>query len=96
MHPRGTFAGAWIYYRNSYKECARPYVPYPWPPNPFPTGRALAVRQLTALWHTLSRDEQQAWRPYARLYTLPCYTAFIKYNMRRFAHGLSFQTSPPN
>ena len=81
---RGRLAATYTYAGNRYGRYAYPYVDRTRPPDPNPTAQRLAVREITALWQSLTLSQQRAWNGYAIRRRLTRYAAFVALNLARY------------
>jgi hypothetical protein len=95
MRTSGMVGRKWIYWTNRYGSYVRDYPDGPKPPDPPHNVPGMWPGNLTAIWHAMSAPAQRAWTPYAKLYQLPTYQAFMKCNITRTANGLPPVTVPP-
>jgi hypothetical protein len=95
FHARGRLAATYTYAGNRYGRYAYPFADRTRPPDPNPTAQRLAMREIVALWHTLSPSQQNAWHGYALRRHLTTTAAFAACNLTRYFKAQSYVTSPP-
>ena len=91
----GTYNQEWVFSHNQYQDFTYLRWQQPYPPNPNPTGLPLAVKQLTAIWHTLDDATKRTWTALAASLRIQRYAAYMSANLRLYFAGQPFTETPP-
>jgi len=90
----GSIANERTFSRNQHGNFNAPYWGEEYPPNPDPGGKQLALKELTATWHTFEDTRMARWNFAARRRHVSGYTFFLTCNINRAALGLPTVMEP--